>query len=291
MSELESQNSDLEQEDYTEDYESDIDEDYDGDDYEDVEDDGEAEGDDESPAGLAPDSEPEHEENADDEEVNQDKINEIINMKHRKMREAQEEAERLRKQLEQSSQSTYQAPPEVPEMPDPFDDDYESKMQQREKALIARSQWEAQQQQVQAEQQRRQQALAIEQQRKMQEAAVAYAERAKKSGIKPEQLQKSAQVVAQYFNDMNPVHVNVTRRIIQDENGPFITQYLAAKPLEAMELAEMDETDAMLHIERKIKPKLANLKRDSKTPKPKRRKQSNGTYSSKNPLTSGGTFY
>lgn len=161
-------------------------------------------------------------------------------------RAAEQEAEELRKRL-----TEIEAPqrPVVPDLPDPFDDAYETKMADREKAIQEAAQFDAiaHQNALRAQQEvERQQRKAMEQQQK---AVVAYAERANKLGIKPDELQQAANVVGQYN-----VPIDVVNHILQDDRGAAITMYLGNNPLEIDALCQMTPAQAGAYIETKIKP-------------------------------------
>jgi len=221
---------------------------------------------------LAPDSEPEHEEKPEESQANDsERVQEVINRKHRQMREAQEESERLRQQLQSvQSQPTFNQAPTVPELPDPFDVDeqeYQNAIRQRDEAIQARSRWDAQQQQ----------------QQEIAKKAESYKKRAKDYGIKPEALQQSAQVLVNYgLNDA------IAQEILTDDKGPLITQHLAGNPLELNEVVSLPPIQAALYIERNIKPKLANVSpKKTNATRPKNRVNSTGHRESSGSFVNG----
>lgn len=226
----------------------------------------EVESDEEQPAELAPDSEAEHEENAEEAErrINQEKVNQVINEKHRRWKEAEERAAKLEQQLAQYNSQQQEKAPEIPPLPDAFDDDYEAKVKERDEAIQKRAQWEYEQSNAQTQKQHAQQARQHEQLQQLQQQATTYAERAKGYGITPEELQTAANQVAQAgLSD------ELAIEILGDEDGPLFTKHLAANPIEAYELAQMPIAKAVLHLERKVRPKLAGLKpKQSNAPKP-----------------------
>jgi len=219
------------------------------------------------PSDLAPDSETEHEENAEEDEhrVNQEKIQQVINKKHREMMEAKEEADRLRKQLEQfNSQQKQDAAPEILPAPDPFDDDYDSKIKARDESIQRRAQWEAENAQRQQAQQRQQEELQRAQVEQVRSQMESYTAKAKSYGITNEELQSAANIVGQ-----SGLSDDIALAILADEEGPLITKYLAANQLEAYDIAQMSPIQAAQYLERKVRPKLAALKpKQSSAPKP-----------------------
>ena len=237
---------------------------------------------------LAPDSEPEHEEKPEESQANDsERVQEVINKKHRQMREAQEENERLRQQLQSvQSQPMFNQAPTVPELPDPFDVDeqeYQNAIKQRDEAIQARSRWDAQQQQQNLIEQQRQLAAQQQQQQEIAKKAESYQKRAKDYGIKPEALQQSAQVLVNYgLNDA------IAQEILTDEKGPLITQHLAGNPLELNEVVSLPPIQAALYIERNIKPKLANVSpKKTNATRPKSRVNSTGHRESSGSFVNG----
>jgi hypothetical protein len=240
------------------------------------------------PAELAPDSEPGHEQKAEDNNINQEKVNEVIGKKHRMMKEAEERALRAEQQLAAMQQQQSQtAAPVVPDIPDPFDDNYDSLMREREAKIVERAQWDANQQALQQQQYQLQQQQLVQQQQKQQEQVTSYAERAKEYGISQQDLQASANNVAGFIS------ADLTQHIIAEKEGPLITQYLGANPLELANVAEMPPLQAALYIERSIKPKLAGVKpKQTQAKKPPQRAQTSSPAAadSKHPHLGGARF-
>lgn len=220
------------------------------------------ESDDSEPSDLAPDSEAEHEEQPQDEHrVNQEKVNQVINRKHREAMEWKEKYEALMRNAPQQQQ---EAAPEILPLPDPFDDDYDSKVKARDESIQQRANWEADQKLRQQHQQATQQAAQRAQLEQLQAQAKTYTERAKAFGIPNEELQAAANTVAQAgLSDKLAV------AFLGDEDGPLFTKYLASNPMEAYELAQMDEVQAAFHLERVVRPKVQALKpKKTNAPKP-----------------------
>lgn len=274
MSELESQDyqDETELDDYIE--------------HEEVDEVDEAEDHDNDPSELAPDSEPEHEENPEDNEINQEKVNEVINKKHRLWKEAEEKNAELQRQLaEIQAQNHKYSAPEIPAPPDPFDDDYEVKLKQREDAIIARARYDAEQQQIDFRNQQLKQQMVAQQQQKLIDTAKSYSDRAKKYGIKPQDLQTAGNTVAQY------VSPELSQLILEDERGPLITQYLGRNPLELAQIAELPPVQAALHIERNIKAKLQAGNRKTNAPRPGQKPRGSAAPKGGRGIPEGGRFY
>lgn len=226
----------------------------------------EVESEEDEPSELAPDSEAEHEENAEDDErrINQEKVNQVINEKHRKWKEAEERAAKLEAQLAQYNSQQQEKAPEIPPYPDAFDDDFEAKVKERDEAIQKRAQWEAARKEEGSKRLKEQQEFEAQQREVFNEKAATYAERAKNLGIKDGELNAAVSVIDQvgFKND-------VLLEILEDEDGPLMTKYLATNLVEAYEVSQMPIAKAVLHLERKVRPKLAGLKpKQSNAPKP-----------------------
>ena len=152
----------------------------------------------------------------------------------------------------------------IPDLPDPFDDDYETKLREREMLLTAKAQHEAQQQLLAQQQQQQQYQQQLQQQQELQKQVISYENRAKELGITQEELAQAGQTVAQYG-----ISEDIAMGILADKDGALITKYLAANPLEISQLTSMNTVQAAMYLERHIRPKAANLKpKKSKAPAP-----------------------
>lgn len=180
-------------------------------------------------------------------------FNDAIAKKTWQMREEQRKNEELQRQLQQvQSQIPQQARPVIPELPDPYDDDYEDRVKQRDQAILAQARYDAEQN---VKLQQAQQAALQEQYQKQQEQQKmisSYADRAQKLGVDPVALQQAGNAVAQMG-----VNDDVTTFILQDDHGPLITEYLAANPMELDAMRGVPSYMAVLNIAQNIKPKLA----------------------------------
>jgi len=233
---------------------------------------------------LAPEQEAEPEQNEEEaHKVNQDKINQVINKKHREAKEWQEKYEALAKQQQQNAQPDA---PEIPPMPDPFDDDYAEKVKQRDEALRKRSVYEAEQQLRQQIAQQQAQQAQQQQIAQMKEATESYVKKAKEYGITPEQLQEYGTTAAQYVSD------DLALAIVQDPDGALLTKYLASNPMEAMQLQSMNPYQVVMHIERNIRPKAQALKpKKTSAPQPTTKVDASGAnVKTESPLLKGARF-
>lgn len=233
----------------------------------------------------ASDSEPEHEENADGDDgnaVNQDAINNAIAKQHAKYREEQRKREQLEQELQQYRNAQNSDPePEVPEV-DPFDDDYEERQRERDEALRRHAAWQYRQQQAQQYQSQLQQQQLQQQQQKAQENAERFFNTAKESGLDEKQLNQAIQTVGQY-----QLGEQVANYLLSDDKGAQMTVALSKNPALLAELSVMDPTQAVLHIERNVRGKVAQPRRSQSNKPPTRVKGRASDASDKYPLTGG----
>ena len=171
--------------------------------------------------------------------------------------------------------------PYVPPAPDPFsisDEEYRRTLAQRDEAVKAAVNFDNQRQAQLQEQQRLQQHQAAEQQTQQNEKIRAYSERASKLGIKAEELQVAGNSLANYGIDES-----LGQFILEDDQGPLITTYLASNPQELDELRSMSPAKAAARVESQIRSKAvaARPKKVTDTPDPLERPHGAGKASSK----------
>ena len=144
--------------------------------------------------------------------------------------------------------------PVIPDLPDPFDSDYEQKVQARDQALIAQAQWQA-----------RQEAMQEVQSQEVVRQAESYFSRAKDFGIDAEDLKASGQLVAGAVGDREAIF----KRLLKDQAGPAITHYLANNPQHLEKMLQGDDYDAVEYLASVVKPKAtASAKRRTAPPPP-----------------------
>jgi hypothetical protein len=216
-------------------------------------------------------------------------VQDIAAKKAFEVREQKRANEELRRQLEQlqAAQPVEQAP-SIPTMPDPYSDNYEQEIAERDKAILAKAQYDAraefqaQQAQLQARESQR-----LEQE-KLNKAVQDYSGRANKLGIEQADLAAAGQIVAAYgIND------HVTQHILSDENGPLITKYLSANPQAMESLQTLPPINAGIFLETQIKPEAIKLKpKTSSAPDPIETLNGAGVNADANnyPHVGGGTF-
>lgn len=200
-------------------------------------------------------------------EYSQDKVNARFGELTKKRREAErlaEERERENRELKQKLRE--QSEPKVPPMPDAdalTPDEYETAVRKRDDAIRARAKWEAENQQAAQENQSYEQQKAYQKQQEVVKTANTYNSRAKKLGVKPEELQQAAATISSIG-----IHDDVVMDILEREEGPLITKYLGDNVNQLIEISSMSPVKAALYIERKVLPKVRKTKRKSKTPTP-----------------------
>lgn len=239
---------------------------------------------------LAPDSEPQHEQNSEepnDSNINQDAINKVINRKHYEAQEAKREAEELRQRLAQYEQQSSQAPV-VPEKPDQFDDDYDAKFAAYERAVAERAKFDAQQELTRKQEQQALERQQLEQQQKLQQQLATYVENGKAAGLTQEEMVQTINIAESYG-----INQDIQAALLADADGALIVKHLAANPTVTMELTQMTPYQAALYIERTIRPAAKQLKpKQTTTPPPATRVQT-GTVDpelGKYPHAARGTF-
>ncbi|WP_372857627.1 hypothetical protein [Pseudoalteromonas sp.] len=229
-------------------------------------------------AELAPASESEHEEQpkVEDEVAKQEAIQKAINKKHFEAQQAKRDLEAANKRIEefearQREEMAAQVG-NIPPAPDPFDDDYDEKIRERDELIARKAQFDAQQSVWQQQQQTQQQQAQQLKQEQLQAQVQAYNARTKELGISPDELQAAGNTVAQYG-----ISDDLTMAILADSDGPLITKYLAANPMELSSLSNMNPLQGAMHIERIVRAKATALKpKTSKAPNPSENLQGKG---------------
>lgn len=232
-------------------------------------------------------SEPQHEENGADvtnQQVNQEAVNAAIDRQHAKYREEQRRrmaAEERLQQFEQGQQQ-YDPEPQIVNI-DPYADDIEEQVKQRDESVRAHIAWQQRQQQRQVNQQAYQQRSQAQAQQEAQQRAETYFNRAKELKVDQTELQTAINTVGQY-----QLGDQVAEYIMSDENGPLVTTALSKNPVMLAELSMMQPHEAILHIERNVRSKLNVQPRTSKANKPPTRVQGRAPdMTDKFPLTGG----
>lgn len=234
---------------------------------------------------LAPDTADKPEEKITFSEEQQAIFNEEIGKKTYKLRQTEREKEELAQQLEElKSKLPKESRPQVPPMPQPFDDDFEAKVRQRDEAILAQARFDAAEK-IRAEQEQARQKEQEEQRQKdTYSKQVAYFENAKKLGIEPNELAEMGGRVGSFLPQ------DLQMYIMEEEKGGLITKYLASNVLEIEKLSQMSPLRAAEYIATSIKPKVEQLttKKVSQAPDPVETLSGRGANTERGP--SGATF-
>ena len=207
-------------------------------------------------SSTADDSDDTHEQKVTFSPEQQKVVNDLASKKAYEAREANRRANELEKRLKDlEAQKPAEQAPVIPPPPNPYDDDYEAQIAARDRALVAKAQYDAnanyQRQQVQQQQYEVQRL----EQETLTKTVTDYSVRAQKLGITESELQQAGSLVSQYgINDQ------VTRHILDDEQGPLITKYLSQNPHAMDTLNSLSPISAGLFIEQNIKPEAIKLK-------------------------------
>jgi len=209
-------------------------------------------------------SAPETEEKLTFDDKQQAFINDLAGKKTRQIRDAERETERFKQELaEVKAKLPKSERPSVPDMPDPYDENFESLAKQRDEAVQKAAAYDADQRVLQE----RGEAEALHRQQTQQKAIVdsvtEYSARAIKLGVSKDELQIAGQAVAEYglSND-------ITQFILDDEEGPLITTYLAKNPVELDSLRGLTPLQAAVRIASTIKPNAVAMKKTPGAPPP-----------------------
>jgi hypothetical protein len=141
------------------------------------------------------------------------------------------------------------------ERPDPYEDDYDTKQTAYEESIRQSAVFEANKLHQQSEAQRQQAEKQRQYGADLNAKASTYNVRAKEFGISEQDLQQAGQMLGSYA-----LGDDVAMFILDDEQGPLITKYLAANHADADAITKMSPMQAAMYIERTIKPKVAALK-------------------------------
>ena len=178
----------------------------------------------------------------------------IIAEKAFEARQAKREKEELARRLaEIEAQKPKETRPNVPPIPDPWDDNFEEKLRQRDEALTRAAAYDAQQRLIQEQEQAKEQQRLQRQQQELTTRVTTYSERAKQLGIDAQELAQAGQRLAGQVSD------DVASYILDNDQGPLMTKYLSANPLELDRLQSMSPMQAAVYLETQVKPKAAQL--------------------------------
>ncbi len=191
------------------------------------------------------------------------------------------EAAKLREQLEAIEAA--KVPTEVPPIPDQYDDDYEAKVQARDQILLQKAKAESRTQFDTERQQAAQNEAQQATQRAILEKVESFNSRAGEAGMTVEELTTAGNVVVN-----NGAAPEVCAFLLDDPDGPIITKYLAANPLELDSLRGLTPMQAGLKIDRTIRQSASTLKpKASEAPDPPEVLSGKGAPEGTNPWLKG----
>lgn len=209
-------------------------------------------------AELAPASEGQHEQNTPQQEELSPNAQKVINKKHWEAKEAERQAAEYKRQLEElqaKQQETQSVEPIVPPLPDTFDDDYEAKIAERDKKLMERARWNAEQTMRQTQQEQLQQQQLQQQKQQIMQSVQTYEERAKGFGIDKQELEQVGNLVSN-----SGISVDLQMELLNDPDGALIVKHLASDIQSLDQLTKMTPYQAANFINQTIRPKAVNLK-------------------------------
>ena len=187
-----------------------------------------------------------------------------IHQKHHELMEekrarasVEQQLEELRKQVPQETK------PVIPEIPDPYEDNFDELMAQRDTAIKAEFEFNSREQNAQAQAQQAQQKQANEQQEALVKTVNTYSERAGKLNISESELKVAGETVAAYGIDNQ-----LAQYILSDDDGPLITTYLAKNPAELETLRTMNPMQSAVYIANTVKSKASANRNTVNTPSP-----------------------
>jgi len=193
-------------------------------------------------------------------------FNETIGKKVAKQREAERLADERQRELDEVRRKLqqYESPvrPDIPPPPDPYDDNFQEKVRQRDAQIAAAARWDGQQQyaeQLRISQEQEEQRKQYEQ---ITQVAQSYTKKAETLGVSADELKMAGAALVQYG-----IPDRLSSRILRDDRGPEITTYLAKNLVEFDQLVRMEPEDAAVYLETIIKPK-ARKKPPEKVPDP-----------------------
>lgn len=191
--------------------------------------------------------------------------NNIVAKKVAAQKAAEREAEELRQRLAQYEQQREDGEPVIPPVPEyDFDDvSYQKKLAERDEAIQKHAEWKLRQQQNQAWEQHQAQEREREQFEQLKTRLETYSGRADAMGISEGDLMMAGNAVHQIGID--PM---VQDLIVDDENGPAITMYLAKNVQELAAINQLSPMRAAIHIATEIVPKVKRSQKRNNPPPP-----------------------
>lgn len=214
-----------------------------------------------------------------------------INKQHAKYREeerkriaAEGEAKELKEKLE-AIEAT-RADVTIPPIPDPYEDDFEEKVKARDEAITRKATQDAQHQNVLDQQSASAEAANKAEQERVQSVISTYDQRIVKLGLDQAEVRAAGDKVIDHG-----ITGDLAMYIMQQEDGPLITKYLADNPIQVDELRHMTPMEAAVKINSDIKLAASAMKpQASNAPDPAETLSGRGAGEKESEFTKGATF-
>lgn len=209
---------------------------------------------------------------------------------HWKMKEEErkrEAAEQKIKELENRLNTQQQQQIKIPPVPDPYDDNFEAQMIEREKAIRQAAAYDAEQKFRAEQQQQLQQQAALKAQQEAAEKTRKVYDTAVKYGINQDELQIAENRVASFIPRTHSGEM-LANYILEHEQSPLVIKYLGDNTMEAEKIAGMNPIKAAQYIDSTIVKRAQSLKpRISKAPEPVKSPSGRGAPKSENRFLKG----
>ena len=195
---------------------------------------------------------------------------------------ALKEAEELKKRLAEFER---EKEPEVPNMPDPFDDDFEKKVAERDEAIRKAVAYQQKQEFLREQKSNELKKQQEERESHTKKVLDTYRERVKEVGFTEEEQIKNENVIAAYIQDQS-----IAEFILSNDDGPLLIKALAENPVELERIAHMNAMQAAVYITNIVAPNAKKLRpQTTKTPAPAKIQHGSG-YVKEDPLIAGAHF-
>jgi len=179
--------------------------------------------------------------------------NEAIRQQAYEAREAKRQA-KAQKEAEERAEAQRQQQPaqyaDVPPPPDPYSDDYDQLVAERDRIIAQNAAAERDQLFLQQQQEAQYRKLQEEQQAKNEAMVASYNERITKLGVDKLELHKAASNI-----ELMGISEEVFGRLMKDERGPELVTYLGNNLAELQKMNAMEPIDAAVYLATTIKPK------------------------------------
>ena len=214
-----------------------------------------------------------------------------INRQHKKFRDEERARKKLQSELDAKSKELEELRSkaekvEVPPVPDPYSENYQDEVRARDEAIARKAAQDAELATKEKEKQRAEQARARQQEDEIQQRVASFDSNMVELGLNPLEVKKAADTIVDYgTSDL------VQDVILEDKEGPLITQYLANNPVELDRLNSMSALQLVRHIDEAIRPQASLLRpKTSNAPAPPEQLSGGGVKEMENPLLEGAKF-